>query len=801
MSAAGTTLLLACFTCAFVSCVSQWGALHGSDFGLQPAAPSPWAEELVGGLCLIGAVLSAAAALLPTRWRATPPLRAVVLALCTAAYAVILQTSGRPFFSFQWDLLLVEAGTVGALLCVLPQAGGVLARWLLFKLMMQSGVVKLQAGCPLWHGLTATQVHYASQCLPTAGGYYAHNAPTSFQSLSVAVTLFIEIPASLLLLWPASVPAVLLSSVGVWVQLTLQALIMLTGNYGFFNLLTCALCLCALPSPVSAPGGRPLWAGASRGWLLQCGALALGSWCCWSWMFVTKTHAGLVRAADLPWWHVLEVDESSRLASPAVVTSTLSVVLPAAFAVASLDFIHASAREAVGALSCSLSSPLRLAWRLACLAGAALLFTSSSHHLLLLEPATLGAQSPVPAAVQDALRISASFLARYPLTNSYGLFRSMTGAGAAHRDGWGRAVVDTARPELVLEGQFGDEWRELELPFKPGDPRRPPAWLLGTMPRLDWQMWFAALGSSVGDAPWLLSLVRGLLAGSPSAYSLIDTDVWPAVLLLNYTGGSGEKKRVVRYLLPPTAIRVSRWVYDFSPAPLPWVARTIRMDGTEGRLGAEVAALPQSQHPLVRSLLRALGAGSMAADAAPSGAAPWWVRRREGEYLPALVDRDERLVPVFIQLHLPATLSVPMTATNLRRRRGIGHHVAEVEEEAPPAEQRMVDDNESCDAPMRRAQGAKAGASFAKKARAVLVPLLRAAACVGRRAGLLPAFIPGHVIVAGGSPLVHLSRTAHESPLWLLVGALLLPTALQAAPALARSCAVCRAGADKEKTD
>ena len=49
-----------------------------------------------------------------------------------------------------------------------------LVRWLLFRMMFASGIVKLTSGCPTWWGLTALPLHYESQCIPTPLAWYAH---------------------------------------------------------------------------------------------------------------------------------------------------------------------------------------------------------------------------------------------------------------------------------------------------------------------------------------------------------------------------------------------------------------------------------------------------------------------------------------------------------------------------------------------------------------------------------------------------------------------------------------------------
>ena len=45
-------------------------------------------------------------------------------------------------------------------------------------------------------------------------------------------------------------------------------------------------------------------------------------------------------------------------------------------------------------------------------------------------------------------------------------------------------------------------------------------------PRLDWQMWFAALGNYQHN-PWLLNLVYRLLQGEPTVKGLIGSNPFP----------------------------------------------------------------------------------------------------------------------------------------------------------------------------------------------------------------------------------------------------------------------------------
>mmetsp|Transcript_37611 Transcript_37611/g.117575 ORF Transcript_37611/g.117575 Transcript_37611/m.117575 type:complete len:477 (-) Transcript_37611:356-1786(-) len=114
-----------------------------------------------------------------------------------------------------------------------------LLRFAFFKLMLMSGVVKLSARCPTWEQLTALEYHFATQCIPTPLAWHAHQLPPALLRLGVGATLIIEIPLALLLIAPFRQ----LRRLGAAFQVLLQLLIMLTGNYTFFNALTLLLCV------------------------------------------------------------------------------------------------------------------------------------------------------------------------------------------------------------------------------------------------------------------------------------------------------------------------------------------------------------------------------------------------------------------------------------------------------------------------------------------------------------------------------------------------------------------------------
>jgi Lipase maturation factor len=64
---------------------------------------------------------------------------------------------------------------------------------------------------------------------------------------------------------------------------------------------------------------------------------------------------------------------------------------------------------------------------------------------------------------------------------------------------------------------------EYEFRYKPGDPMRAPLWNIPHQPRLDWQMWFAAL-ETCDENPWLSRLFVGLVNDEPAVLALLQDD-------------------------------------------------------------------------------------------------------------------------------------------------------------------------------------------------------------------------------------------------------------------------------------
>jgi len=133
-----------------------------------------------------------------------------------------------------------------------------------------------------------------------------------------------------------------------------------------------------------------------------------------------------------------------------------------------------------------------------------------------------------PAATSPLVRFVANTVGPLRSFNDYGLF----------------AVMTVERPELVFEGSDdGNDWKEYSLPFKPGALSRRPRWVAPYQPRLDWQLWFAALGPP-DSSPWVGTVCEKILRGEPAVLALFEHNPFP------------ER--------PPREVRVVRYRYEFT---------------------------------------------------------------------------------------------------------------------------------------------------------------------------------------------------------------------------------------------
>jgi predicted DCC family thiol-disulfide oxidoreductase YuxK len=372
----------------------------GERFGAQRFVAMPmlfWfnaSDAAVQTVCWTGAALSVLLTL--------NVLTRTSLCLLYVLYLSLLY-AGQDFLAFQWDIFLLETGFLGLLMSVARMPGIWLLRWLLFRFMFMSGVVKLASGDPNWWGLSALSYHFFTQPLPTPLAWGAAMLPPAALRLLTGALFCVELILPFCIFCPRHLRFA--AAVGI---VLLQGCILLTGNYNWFNLQTVLLCL-------------------------------------------------------------LLLDDAA-----------LRKILPRGLAGSSGTRPPARARRGAS-------------WSVGAL-GLLLIAVS-----LVQMDARFGGNPPALARRLDAL------IEPLHIVNAYGLF----------------AVMTTQRDEIIIEGSSdGSHWQEYEFRYKPGDLARRPRWNIPHQPRLDWQMWFAALDDPQ-RLPWFHRLLQKLLENEPTVTALL----------------------------------------------------------------------------------------------------------------------------------------------------------------------------------------------------------------------------------------------------------------------------------------
>uniref|UniRef100_A0A8C6SQP1 Lipase maturation factor n=1 Tax=Neogobius melanostomus TaxID=47308 RepID=A0A8C6SQP1_9GOBI len=466
--------------------------LYGNE-GLLPArsrlrySGRPLWEQILLGLdthtcmellCLLGAALSLAATL-------HGAFRDSVVFFCLWALYMSMYQVGQVFLYFQWDNLLLEAGFLCIFVAPLTIIRGSQS---VRELMFASGVVKLTSRCPTWWGLTALTYHYETQCIPTPLAWWAHQLPVWWQKLSVVGTYVTEIAVPPLFFSPLR----RLRITSFYLQILLQVLIILSGNYNFFNLLTIALCLSLLDDQhVHFWLRKPLWSWLSYGVELSVWALLIfGTIVCFD-LRINEQKRGISSRTAFTFHHFNQFLKAVTI--PFVWMGVLSLMWAMVTAMFRCACVSGFFRRLWGTVQWTIFG-----------AAAVGMFTISLVPFTFIEYDT-------NANLWPGVRQAHELVHRFQLVNSYGLFRRMTGVGG--------------RPEVVIEGSYdGSTWAEIEFMYKPGNMSAPPPVVTPHQPRLDWQMWFAALGPQQ-QSPWFTSLMYRLLQGKQDVIELIQTDI------------------------------------------------------------------------------------------------------------------------------------------------------------------------------------------------------------------------------------------------------------------------------------
>jgi len=403
---------------AFLTAVNQFKPLLG-EHGLLPVpafvqrvpfratpslfffAPNDTAFTIASWL----GVLLSAAAVLGLSDRFGPWVSVAVWATMWVVYLSFVNV-GQTFYGFGWESMLCEAGFFAIFLgssATAPRAIPMwIVRWMEFRVMFGAGLIKLR-GDPCWRDLTCLDYHYETQPIPNPLSWYFHWQPRWMHHGGVAFNHFVE----LLVPFGYFAPQPIATIAGLFTIL-FQAILMLSGNLSFLNLLTIVLAIPTLDSR-----------------LLQ-------------------------RITGL---HPPALQPSGRVTEYAMIAIGLLVVV------------------------------LSIA--------------------------------PTVNMIRPTQMMNFSFNPLH-LVNTYGAFGSVT----------------RTRYEVIVEGTADpmpgepSQWREYEFKAKPGDPMRRPPQIAPYHLRLDWLMWFAAMGS-YDEYPWFVNFAAKLLQGDRAVLELMRENPFP----------------------------------------------------------------------------------------------------------------------------------------------------------------------------------------------------------------------------------------------------------------------------------
>jgi len=344
---------------------------------------------------------------------------AIIMAVLWILYMSFVNV-GQEWYGYGWEIQLLETGFLAIFLCPLlnprpfpkqapPVPIIVLFQWLIFRIMIGSGLIKLR-GDSIWRSSTALYYHFETQPIPGPLSRWFHFLPHSILRIGVWYNWLAELVAPFFAFWPRKARHI----AGV-IMIFLQIILILSGNLSFLN------------------------------WLTVVPALA-----CFDDSFWSKI---------LPRRLVEKAKTAAAEAEP--------------------------------------SRPMTItAWAITILIG----FLSIQPIVNMLSPRQIMNTSFDPLN----------------LVNTYGAFGS----------------VGQERLNIVFEGTDDEDptdsahWKEYPYKALPVALDKRPPQIAPYQPRLDWQMWFAAM-STPDEYPWTLTLLFKLLHNDPSALSLFASNPFP----------------------------------------------------------------------------------------------------------------------------------------------------------------------------------------------------------------------------------------------------------------------------------
>ncbi|WP_235906492.1 lipase maturation factor family protein [Ginsengibacter hankyongi] len=151
--------------------------------------------------------------------------------------------AGQEWYGYGWEIQLLETGFLAIFLCPLidmrPFPGRapplpiiVLFRWLIFRIMLGAGLIKLR-GDKIWRNGTALYYHFETQPLPGPFSRWFNFLPRAVLKIGVWFNFLAELAAPLFVFWPR-----LARHIAASVIILFQLILIISGNLSFFNWLT-----------------------------------------------------------------------------------------------------------------------------------------------------------------------------------------------------------------------------------------------------------------------------------------------------------------------------------------------------------------------------------------------------------------------------------------------------------------------------------------------------------------------------------------------------------------------------------
>jgi hypothetical protein len=150
---------------------------------------------------------------------------------------------GQEWYSYGWEIQLTETGFLAIFLCPLldmrpfpkhppPIAIIVLFRWLIFRLMLGAGLIKIR-GDEIWRKGTALYYHFETQPIPGPLSRWFHFLPNGVLKVGVWFNWLAELVAPWFVFWPR-----LARHIAGVIIILLQLTLILSGNLSFLNWLS-----------------------------------------------------------------------------------------------------------------------------------------------------------------------------------------------------------------------------------------------------------------------------------------------------------------------------------------------------------------------------------------------------------------------------------------------------------------------------------------------------------------------------------------------------------------------------------